>query len=176
MRRDVWHSVGGFAPEYFAYHEDTDLSLRLWQRGYTVEYLPDAVVAHHYEFSRNALKYYLLERNRLMLMLTAYQGRTLVLLAPVLALTEVAMLGAATAGGWLRPKLRGWGWLWRNRRWLRDRRRLVQSARTVGDRELAALMTARFDPTNVEAPPGIGIYNALVAAWWRLVRGLLPRR
>ena len=35
--------------EYFAYHEDTELSLRLWQRGRTVEYVPDAVVAHHIE-------------------------------------------------------------------------------------------------------------------------------
>ncbi len=176
MRRDVWTAVGGFAEEYFAYHEDTDLSLRLWQRGYTVEYVPDAVVRHYYEFSRNPTKYYLVERNRLVLLLTAYQRRTLLLLSPVLALTELAMLASATAGGWLRPKLRGWGWLWRHRRWIRDRRRSLQAARTVGDRELSALMTARFDPTNIEAPPGIGVYNALVAAWWSMARRLLPRR
>ncbi len=174
-RRDVWHAVGGFANEYFAYHEDTDLSIRLWQRGWTVEYVPDAAVMHHYEFSRNQLKYYLLERNRLVLLLTTYQGRTLALLAPVLALTETAMLASAAAGGWLRPKLRGWGWLWRHRAWVLERRRGIQRARTVADRDLARLMTARFDATNIEAPPGVGIYNALVGGWWALVRGLLPR-
>jgi GT2 family glycosyltransferase len=175
IRRDVWQAVGGFAPEYFAYHEDTDLSLRLWQRGFTVQYVPNAPVLHHYEFSRNQLKYYLLERNRLVLLLTTYQLRTLVLLAPVFAMTEAAMLVSALAGGWLKPKLRGWGWLWRNRAWVRDRRRSLQTARTVSDRELARLMTARFDPSNVEAPPGVGVYNAIVGGWWVLVRGLLPR-
>jgi GT2 family glycosyltransferase len=175
LRREVWDAVDGFAAEYFAYVEDTDLSVRLWQRGWTVQYVPDAVVEHHYEFSRNQLKNYLLERNRLVFVLTAYQRRTLLLLAPVLALTEAAMLASAVAGGWLRPKLRGWGWLWRNRAWVRNRRRGLQAARTVSDRDLARLMTARFDPANIEAPPGVGIYNALVGAWWALVRGLLPR-
>jgi GT2 family glycosyltransferase len=176
VRRELWERLGGFAPEYFAYHEDAELSLRMWQQGLTVEYVPEAVVRHHYEFSRNDLKYYLVERNRLITLLTAYQARTLLLLAPMLALTEAAMLATAVAGGWVRPKLRGWGWLWRNRGWLRARRRTVQQARTVGDRRIAELMTARFDPTNVAAPPGIGIYNLVAGGYWRLVKPLLPRR
>ncbi len=53
MRRNLWEDLGGFAEEYFAYVEDTEMSLRLWQRGLTVEYVPDAVVLHHYAFSRN---------------------------------------------------------------------------------------------------------------------------
>ena len=175
VRRDRWQKVGGFAEEFFAYHEDTDLSVRVWQRGWSVEYVPDARVAHHYEFSRNELKLQLLERNRLVLLLTTYQPRTLLLLAPVLALTELAMLAAATAGGWLPAKLRGWAWLWRHRSWLRERHRAIQRARKVGDRDLAHLMTARFDPANVAAPPGVRVYNALVSGWWVLVRGLLPR-
>jgi GT2 family glycosyltransferase len=176
VHRSVWQRLGGFAPEYFAYHEDAELSLRMWQQGLTVEYVPDAVVRHHYEFSRNDLKYYLVERNRLVTLLTAYQARTLLLLAPALALTEAAMLAAALAGGWVRPKLRGWRWLWANRGWLRARRRVLQAARTVGDRPVAELMTGRFDPTNVAAPPGVGIYNLVAGGYWRLVKPLLARR
>ncbi|GAB3936741.1 hypothetical protein GCM10027614_13740 [Micromonospora vulcania] len=44
--------------------------------------MPDAVVRHHYEFSRNTLKLYLVERNRLATLLTTYQTRTLLVLAP----------------------------------------------------------------------------------------------
>jgi len=176
MRRTLWEELGGFAEEYFAYHEDTELSLRLWQRGLSVEYVPDAVVAHHYEFSRNELKLYLLERNRLATLLTTYQARSLAVLAPMLLLTEAAMVAAAAGGGWLRPKVRGWAWLWRHRAWLRERRRLLQRERTVPDRAVAAQMTARFDPTNIEAPPGIGVYNTIAAVYWRLARPLLPKR
>ena len=95
ISRALWRELDGFAAEYFAYHEDTELSLRLWQRGLRQEYVPDAVVRHHYEFSRNDLKLYLLERNRLVTLLTAYETRTLVVLAPMLLLTEAAMLAAA---------------------------------------------------------------------------------
>jgi len=173
IRRELWTELGGFAEEYFAYHEDTELSLRLWRRGLTVQYVPDAVVAHHYEFSRNAMKYYLVERNRLALLLTTYQLRSLVVLAPMLLLTEAAMVAAAVAGGWGRPKFRGYGWLWRNRRWLRSRRALLRRERTVSDAALVPILTDRFDPANIEAPPGVRAFN-LVARWyWWIARRLL---
>jgi GT2 family glycosyltransferase len=175
IARERWRELGGFADEYFAYCEDTELSLRLWQRGLSVEYVPDAVVHHHYEFSRNPVKYYLAERNRLALLLTAYQARTLWLLAPMLAVTETAMVATAVAGGWLGGKARGWRWLWRHRRWIFARRRQLQRERILPDADLAHLLSARFEPTNVPAPPGLAGYNAFGAAYWRLVRPLLPR-
>jgi GT2 family glycosyltransferase len=173
ISRELWRELGGFAPEYFAYHEDTDLSLRLWQRGRTVEYVPDAVVVHQYEFTRSPNKSYLVERNRLVLLLTTYQLRTLLVLGPMLALTELALLAAAIVGGWGRLKLRGYGWLWRNRRWVRARRRQLRAERTVPDRALAHLLTGRVTAANVEAPPGMGIFNLVAAAYWRVARPLL---
>lgn len=176
IERELWQELDGFAAEYFAYHEDTELSLRLWQRGLRLEYVPDAVVRHHYEFSRNDLKLYLVERNRLVTLLTTYETRTLVVLAPVLLLTEVAMLAAALAGGWIRQKLRGWGWLWRHRGWLRSRRRQLQAERRVPDGVIAELMTGRVAPSNVEAPPGMGVFNAIAGTYWQLAKPLLKRR
>jgi GT2 family glycosyltransferase len=173
MRRALWAELDGFAPEYFLYHEDTELSLRLWRKGLSVQYVPDAVVAHHYEFSRNAVKHYLIERNRLVLLLTVYSGRTLAVLAPMLLLTEAAMLVASAAGGWLRPKLRGYGWLWRNRSWVRSRRALLRRERTVADADLVPILTDRFDPANIEAPPGVGVFNALARGYWWVARRLL---
>ncbi|WP_213450192.1 glycosyltransferase family 2 protein [Rhizomonospora bruguierae] len=176
IRRELWVELDGFAEEYFAYHEDTELSLRLWQRGLRAEYIPDAVAVHHYEFSRNALKQYLVERNRLITLFTAYQAGTLTVLAPMIVVTEGALLVASLLGGWSGPKVRGWGWLWRNRAWLRARRAHLRRERTVPDAALAHLMTATVDPSNVEAPPGIGAYNVLARLYWRAARPLLPRR
>jgi GT2 family glycosyltransferase len=173
LRRSLWEDLGGFAGEYFAYVEDTELSLRIWQRGLTVEYVPDAAVLHHYAFSRNADKFYLLERNRAILLLTTYERRSLLLLAPMLALTEILMLGAAARGGWSHAKLRGWRWLWRNRSWIRSRRALIQGERVVPDAVVFQRMTARFDPANISAPPGVGIFNAIMGGYWRVARKLL---
>jgi glycosyltransferase involved in cell wall biosynthesis len=161
IRRELWRELGGFAEEYFAYCEDTD------------EYVPDAIVLHHYEFSRNTRKFYLLERNRAILVLTTYQRRSLLVLAPMLLLTELLMLGAAIAGGWGRAKLRGWRWLWQHRDWLGIRRALIQRERAVPDAEISRHLTARLDPANVAAPPGVGILNAFMRTYWLVARRLL---
>jgi GT2 family glycosyltransferase len=173
IRRSLWEDLGGFAPEYFAYHEDTELSIRLWHRGLSCEYVPDAVVLHHYEFSRNNFKSYLLERNRLILLCTTYQTHSLVLLAPMLALTELAMLAAAVAGGWAGAKVRGWRWILSHRTFVRARRTRLQSERTLPDSALVPRMTDRFDASNVEAPPGIAVFNILTRAYWAVAKRLI---
>ena len=86
-----------------------------WQRGWRVRYVPGAVVLHRYEFSRNPLKSYLLERNRLFLVATLYERRTLAVLLPVLLALEVAVAAVSLKQGWFREKARGWWWLWRHR-------------------------------------------------------------
>ncbi len=167
--RAFWDELGGFPPEYFAYYEDAELSLRTHLAGRRVLYVADAVVTHHYEFGRHPSKLYLAERNRLVLLLTVLERRTLVRLAPVLALVELGMLGVATIQGWGGAKLRGWWWLVRHRRWLRTRRGRVQMARTVGDDALLAWFDTRLADANVPLPPGVGVLDAVLAPVWRRV-------
>jgi GT2 family glycosyltransferase len=173
LRREVWDALGGFTEEFFAYCEDADLSLRCWQQGWEVVYVPTAVVAHHYEFSRNPNKFYLLERNRLAMVLSVYESRTLLLLSPALLAFEVAMLGVSVLNGWLPLKLRGYRWLLAERRWLAAHRRAVQRVRRRRDRDLAGLLTARFDQSVLPLPRGGGLLNALMSGYWSLVRRLL---
>jgi GT2 family glycosyltransferase len=170
VRREVWEALGGFTEQFFAYCEDTDLSLRAWQRGWSVKYAPKAVVLHHYEPNRNSAKFYLLERNRLAMLLTVYEARTLRLLAlPLLAL-ELAMIAVSVVGRWWPAKLRGYRWLWTNRAWLRARRREVQEVRTVPDRDLAHLLTARFDASVIELPAAADWLNRLMERYWNWVQ------
>ncbi len=173
MRRALWDELGGFLDDYFAYLEDTELSIRCWQRGLRVVYVPEALVRHRYEFSRNPRKYYLLERNRLLLVLTLYQARTLAVLLLPLLLAEGATFAMALAGGWGREKVAGWGWLLRNRRLVATRRRQLQQERTVPDRSLAGRLVANLDPGNYPLPPVVRPFDALLAAYWRVARRLL---
>ena len=67
LRRSDWEAIGGFPPEFFTYHEDTDLSMRLRLRlgGQRLGLEPAAVVDHDYEFDKpGARKWRHLERNR----------------------------------------------------------------------------------------------------------------
>ena len=144
-RRDRFEALGGFCEPMFAYCEDTELSLRTWQRGWKVLYVPEAVALHRYEFSRNPQKFYLLERNRLFLVLTLFGPRLLVAALPPLVALELATLGMALRDGWARQKLAGWWWLLRHAGLVRSRRRQVRSERVVSDRDLARVLTGDLD-------------------------------
>lgn len=173
VRRSLFEELGGFADDYFAYHEDLEFSIRCWLRGLTVAYVPDAVVTHRYEMSRNPSKFYLLERNRLFLVASLYERRTLALLFPALLATELGMLAVALQAGWLRQKLAGWRWLWRHRDKVRARRRLLQEERVMGDRQLAPHLTSHFDAGNLLMPEWARPLDAVVAAYWSLVRRVI---
>ena len=173
VRREAWEALGGFADDWFAYHEDSELSLRAWQRGWRVRYEPTAVVHHHYDFSRHPHKSYLLERNRLLNVLTLYQARTLLVLAPMLCVFEVLMLALSARQGWLPAKLRGYWWILRHAPRVVRRRRLVQAARVRSDRELAPMWEGRLVLASIDSPPGMGTVNAVLDGYWRLARPLL---
>jgi len=177
VHRETWESLGGFDPEYFAYHEDVDLSLRAWLGGGRVLYVPEARAVHHYAFHRNPRKLYLLERNRLMTVLTTYPSPLLLRLAPALLLFELVMCCTALVQGWLPAKLRTYAWLARHITHIRRRRDDVQRQAVLSAREFAALLQPTLYPTNVSAPPGLPILNAVLATAFRLaIRTLPPSR
>jgi GT2 family glycosyltransferase len=173
IRAELFRELGGFTEKLFMYMEDLELGWRTRLRGLRVVVVPQADVYHDYEFARHEGKSYLLERNRLVFVLSAFSLRLLMLLAPLLVSTELAMLPVAARGGWLRGKLAGWGWCVRNGRWLLQHRRQTQSLRRVRDRELAGFMTARLDPRMLELPPFVRFANPLVEAYWALARRAL---
>ncbi len=129
MRRAVWTRLGGLDSSYFLYHEDADLSLRCWLAGLRVVYAPTAVAEHAYSFTKHPQKMFLLERNRLVTVLTTYPTPLLCRVLPALLLTEPLLLYLAARQGWVGSKLRSWGWLLRHASAVATRRREVQSTR-----------------------------------------------
>jgi GT2 family glycosyltransferase len=173
VRADTFRELGGFTDELFMYQEDLLLGWKARLAGLRVVVDPEADVYHDYEYGRNVAKHYLLERNRLVFLLSTYSGRLLALLSPVLVATELAMAAHAAREGWLREKLRGWAWVVSHARWLARERRATQGARRVPDRELAGLLTPTLSPTMIDLPRPATAANRLVEAYWRLARRAL---
>jgi GT2 family glycosyltransferase len=173
IRRDLFEELGSFTDELFMYLEDTELGWRAHLHGLRVVVVPGADVYHDYEFGRHRTKLALLERNREIFVLTAYSLRLILLLGPMLAVGELAMLALAARNGWLRGKLGGWWWLMCHRRWLARHRAETQRLRNVRDRELAGFLTPTLDPKVAALPPGLGFLNRLLAPYWSLARKVL---
>jgi GT2 family glycosyltransferase len=168
-----WREQRGFPPEFFMYCEDADLSLRLRLAGAAVGIEPDARVDHDYEFAKGSAKWRLLERNRWALVLRTYPTALLVLLAPALALTELALWAVALAGGWGLQKLLATldviRWLPR----LLHERREVQAGRRIGAAEFAALLTPELSSEFLGPLARIRVLRAGLRAYWWIVRALL---
>lgn len=80
-RRAMLDEVGGFDERFFLYCEDTDLGLRGVWAGWRCLYEPRAVVHHHYSKTAgraSPLKAYLVERNRLFVLVKNFPVSMLV--------------------------------------------------------------------------------------------------
>ena len=173
MPRETFLVAGGFPGEYFLYHEDVDLSLRLRLRGGKLGVEPDAVVDHDYDFDKGAAKWLYLERNRWATLIRTYPGALLAMLFPALVATELALVPVSVRGGWfgaqVRAKLEVLRWL---PRLLRERR-AIQAERTVAAGEFATALTADLSSPYLGAAGRSGLLRGVLAAYWRVVLRLL---
>jgi GT2 family glycosyltransferase len=152
VRRTAFEALGGFEPSYFMYQDDTDICWRARLAGWRVRFVPEAVVEHDYVFEKGLRKWYWLERNRWWTVLSNYEVRTLLLLAPLLLAAEAGIVALALRDGWWREKLRAWAALVRGAGALWRHRRRVQALRRVPDARLLEAMTARLETPLLASP------------------------
>jgi len=176
-------AVGGFDEDYFILFEDLDLSWRLRSRGARLRLAADVCVRHRagtrgVSFregpSYPAQRLFFHSRNRWMFLLRNLRWRTLLLLAPVLLLYELAGLALALASGhplsWIEGELavlKGLG------RTLRARRQRA-AGRTLRDKDLLIGGPLTATPDAVRGVRGLfyaGL-SGITRAWWGLVRSL----
>jgi len=173
IRRQAFVRLGGFVDEFFVFYDDPDMGWRALIAGMRVVYCPEAAAVHGYEFGRRGKhKWFLLERNRLFSVLANYEGRTLLLLSPLLIATELGLLGVAAYGGWLPQKLRTYASVFALRKRLMQQRRTVQASRRRSDVDVLKLFEDRMDSALLP-PPGPALANAVWVPYMRLVRLLL---
>lgn len=174
-RASALRVVGVFDPALFMYHEDSDLSWRLRLAGRDVMLAPGAVMYHDYEFKRGADKFYYIERNRLINLLTHYRLPTLALIAPALILFEAIVLLYALQEGWLRKRLAVYGFFSKASTWtyLRRKRRHVQSLRRARDRAIIEHFTGRIEFRPIESFALRQLLNPFFDVYWRLIRCLI---
>jgi GT2 family glycosyltransferase len=185
IERKTVLDAGGFDEAYFMLLEDMEFGLRLRSFGHELRYVPDAVALHDWRaggtpgFSyRGGAGYperraFMTMRNRIRTLLLHYRLRTLVVLAPALALYELATVAAVLRRGWLGTWLRSWHWQWIHARELRSRRRWIQQQRVLSDRDLVSAGALPFAPgflrSSLERMAVRALSGVLSLYWW-LVR------
>ncbi|MCU1385682.1 MAG: hypothetical protein JWL71_4379 [Acidobacteria bacterium] len=171
LDRDAAFAVGLFDVRYFMGKDDGDFTHRMRIGGYRIREVPDALVLHGSRPRSDWLFYYQL-RNRWHFMLKNYQWRTLIAIAPCLAVHEPLQLIV------LHLKGHG-GTYWKAVRGLiamlpelaRDRAEVARFRALPDGRLLGSdRLIVREDLMTPLARIGKGLYDGLLAAYWSLLR------
>jgi len=174
LRSSTLRHVGLFDPEYFMYFEDSDLSWRIRLFGKKMKYVPLARVYHDYKYLRgdskstqDKIRYY--ERNRLITLLKNYEPKTIVLLFPILLMSELGMIVMSIFQGWFATKIRAeWGVLTKLGYIMKRRRDLVD-LRRKSDSQLVAGFVSKLAFKNFDHPLVRNVANPIFSAYWSLV-------
>ncbi len=137
--RKVIDEIGFLDLDYFAFGEDADWGWRGKMFGIKSYYVPSSKVYHKWgnswgRFSKKKL--FLVERNRLITLLKNYSSNTLLVLMPLLSIVELSVLGYSLRNGWLSNKMLMYSDIFKFRNNILKQRRLLQSQRTISDREV----------------------------------------
>jgi len=183
--RSRWSGGAPFDGTFIFNLEDHDFGVRSRIAGHTLLSVPAATCLHGegtpgLSFRRGGVqtptRVYCLIRNRWRIVLQSYAARTLLLLAPSLAVYEVLQLAGAARKGWIGPWTRAAWWLGTNLGLTLRRRWEVQASRRVPDRAVLVGGPLPFTPellaTGVERVARSWLERVTGAQWSRVRRFL----
>ena len=187
VRLSMMRKIGLYDTPFYMYHEDVDASFNARVHGYHVVIEPKSIIYHYYAFSRSIKKFYWIERNRYLVMLSYYKLATWLLILPAFLVVEIGSFLFSIKSGWWRERLRAYAFYLRPStwEWVRIRRKRIQTERMVNDRGLLALAESRIlfqegtqentqvGSTGVSGFLVQGIANPLLTLYWNVVYALI---
>ena len=173
LPREVYEKVGGFDDDLFLYHEDHDLSWRIRMMEWKLMVVPDSVCYHHYNFNKGVLKFYRSEKNRLHILLKNFECKTLCLITPAIVLVEISQIVHALFHGWFFLKLKSYWEIAAQAVKISRKRRKIQSARKVADKEIVRLYQDTIAVTGLKNPLVDYLLNPILKLYWICIRGFI---
>lgn len=158
IRKDVYNIIGGYDEDFFMVEEIRDLAARVWISGYEVGYVYNAVVYHigrltgvkkNYSNNISDILLFHATKNSIMFYLKNYQLKTQIKNIFPYAILQFTntFLSLITSGiKDFMIKVRAYGYILKNYKKIRDKRKTVNILRKVDDKKaLETLINVNFN-------------------------------
>lgn len=134
----IMRKIGGVDYVFFMYHDDMDYGWRAWLQGIPSYYEPKAIVYHlgSSTFKWTSKKFFYLERNRWICLLTLYSKRTLAKIFPLLVIIEVGIFFYFLSKGLGLTKIKSYFSLRKIRNEIKNKEKTVGKTRKLSDKEV----------------------------------------
>ena len=174
-RADLLRRIGALDEYLWLYHEDLELGWRIRLAGYKNVLAEKSIAYHHYEFSRSIQKWFWMERNRWIVLLTHLRWRTILLLAPALLITELAIYIAAVRNGWIKEKFLSCVDVLSpsSLKNIAAKRRVSQEFRKVSDREIVEMFTSKIEHQETASHLMTIVINPCMNLVWSIIKILI---
>ena len=135
---ETMKKIGGVDFIFFLYHDDLDYGWRAWLQKIPSYYEPKALVYHlgSPTFQWSSKKFFYLERNRWICLLSLYSRRTLLKILPFLILIEIGMTIYFIIKGLGLSKLKSGFALFKVRNKINKRKKSFLETRKLSDKEI----------------------------------------
>ena len=175
ISKRVYEKIGGYNEDYYMYHDDIELSLKVKLAGYKLMLAPRSVVYHKYEFSRSVRMIYYMERNRYITMFSFFKTGTLLLILPPLLIMDIGMMFYSILGGWFKSWFKVKIYFLNPSSWLKiiQFREEIRNLRKISDRELCKGIVARIEFSEISNPILRYIVNPILAIYWFVIRKII---
>jgi GT2 family glycosyltransferase len=155
IRRKAYLDAGGFDPGYVIYHEDVDLCWKMRLLGYSIKYVGDSVVYHHFgggkiQSIEHPSKTYLCQKNRLANIIKNMGTRKLgvaLLVSSVYDAIRIGRFAFLGRGDLLKMLLKGYIDTFKNLASLIRERRVIQQRRRRSDKDMEEYFAPLFFST-----------------------------
>ncbi|MCF7815279.1 MAG: glycosyltransferase family 2 protein [Candidatus Cloacimonetes bacterium] len=170
--RKALEQAGFFDEDYFLYHEDVDLGIRLKLFGFKNFLVPKSICYHKYAFPKQN-KVYFLERNRLISLFKNFSFKTLLIIFPAFLINEIGLVIFILLTGNFSKKMESYFYFFKNIFRIIVKRRHIQKNRAINDREIAKLLVSRIEFQELDFFLLKKAANPFFDLYWKIAKKLI---
>ncbi|MFA5184246.1 MAG: glycosyltransferase family 2 protein [Patescibacteria group bacterium] len=175
IRAAAFQKVGAYDEEYYMYHDDLELSLKVKLAGYKIILAPQSVVFHKYEFSRSVGMVYYMERNRYLAILSFYPPYLLFFIGLPWLLMDLGMAAYSLVNHWFKAELKIYGYFFRFSTYARiiAARRKIRNLSVIPFATLARDFAGRIEFQEIANPLLKYLVNPAFNLYWQIIKKII---